>query len=238
MTALQEWFRGIDLSRVIDWLLFALAALGAISVHESSHALCAHWLGDDTAKRMGRISLNPLHHLDPTGFVLMILVHFGWARPVPVDMRRFKNPKLGMAATALAGPLSNVLLALISAFVYCLLFYLSAPATQRMLNGAAAPSGLAYYIVRFFLICMSLNAGLAVFNLIPISPLDGSKILGILLPAKAYYTLMRYERYGMMLLVLLLLVGALDGPLQLLQQGLVDGLLAVSEPVAYAIAGA
>ena len=111
MTALSNWFQGIDLSRVIQWLMFGGAALIAISVHESSHALSASWLGDDTAKRMGRISLNPLRHLDPVGFLMMVVAHFGWAKPVPVNMYRFKNPKLGMALTAAAGPVSNVLLA-------------------------------------------------------------------------------------------------------------------------------
>ena len=237
MTALNEWFRGIDLSRIMDWLLIALAAMAAISVHESCHGIAALCLGDDTAKRLHRISLNPLRHLDIAGFIMIILVHFGWAKPVPVDVRRFKRPKLGMALTALAGPLSNVVLGLINCLIYCTLFYAADFETQKMLVGYADPSGWYYYLARFFMLAMSLNAGLAVFNILPISPLDGSKILAIVLPTRTYYTLMRYERYGMMVMILLLFVGILDKPLMYLQQGLVDGYLAVAEPIARAIAG-
>ncbi|MBQ5467884.1 MAG: site-2 protease family protein [Oscillospiraceae bacterium] len=206
--------------------MFALAALLSISVHESAHALSAHWLGDDTAKRMGRISLNPFRHLDPVGFFMMVVAHFGWARPVPVDMRRFKNPKVGMALTALAGPLSNILLALISTFA----FYLT-PAAERS-------AGIANVLISFFRVMIILNTGLAVFNLIPVSPLDGSKILAIILPDAAYLKLMRYERYGMLILIGLLFLNLLDKPLAFLQGGLLDGLMAVAEPLARWIAGA
>ena len=237
MTALNEWFRGIDLSRIIEWLMFALAALAAISVHESSHAITAYWLGDDTAKRMGRISLNPLRHLDVAGFVLMVVAHFGWAKPVPVDMRRFKNPKLGMALTSLAGPLSNVLLGFLNCFAFCVVLYAADSRTMLMLQGYLPASGWLYYLGFFFQICMVLNAGLAVFNLLPVSPLDGSKILAILLPQKAYYWLMRYERYGFLILIVLLFIGVLDKPLAFLREGLIDGMFALAEPIARAIFG-
>ena len=232
MTALNEWFRGIDLSRIIEWLMFALAALAAISVHESSHAITAYWLGDDTAKRMGRISLNPLRHLDVAGFVLMVVAHFGWAKPVPVDMRRFKNPKLGMALTSLAGPLSNVLLGFLNCFAFCVVLYAADVRSLFVLQGKPL-----YYLADFFWICMILNAGLAVFNLLPVSPLDGSKILAILLPQKAYYWLMRYERYGFLILIALLFTGVLDKPLAFLREGLIDGMFAVAEPIARAFFG-
>lgn len=229
MNALSNWFHGINAAQIVEWGMFALAALLSISVHESAHALSAHWLGDDTAKRMGRISLNPFRHLDPVGFFMMVVAHFGWARPVPVDMRRFKNPKVGMALTALAGPLSNVLLALLSVFAYCLTFFLAPIKTQMMWVG---------YLIDFFYVLTLLNTGLAVFNLIPISPLDGSKILAIVLPDAAYLKLMRYERYGMLILIGLLFLNLLDKPLAFLQGGLLDGLMAVAEPLARWIAGA
>ena len=230
MNALSNWFHGIDLNQIIEWGMFALAALLSISVHESAHALSAHWLGDDTAKRMGRISLNPLHHIEPVGFLMMVVAHFGWAKPVPINMRRFKNPKVGMALSALAGPLANILLALISTFAFYLTVYLT-PAAERS-------AGIANVLISFFRVMTILNTGLAVFNLIPISPLDGSKILAILLPDAAYLKLMRYERYGMLILIALMFLNVLDKPLAVLQGGLLDGLIAVTEPLARAIAGA
>ena len=162
-----------------------------LTVHETCHGLAACALGDPTAKRMQRLSLNPLHHIDWLGLASMVICGFGWAKPVPVDMRYFKNPRLGMAFTALAGPVSNFLLALLLLFAASLLPAL-APA-----NAVAA--GL-------FSFCAStavLSIGLGLFNLVPIPPLDGSKVLFSILPEKAYYTLMRYERYGMAVLLLL-----------------------------------
>ncbi len=234
MDALNEWVKGIDLTEILDWLMFAAAALIAISVHESSHALSACWLGDDTAKRMGRVSLNPLRHLDVVGFLMMVFAHFGWARPVPVNMYRFKNPKAGMALTAAAGPISNVLLALLFGAFYWAAFGLYLKQVQA--TGIPEKNGL-FYLFRFFEICQILNAGLAVFNLIPISPLDGSKILAVILPNSSYELLMRYERYGMMVLLLLLVLNVLDGPLIFLRDGLLNGIDAVTKPLAVLISG-
>ena len=162
-----------------------------LTVHETCHGLAAYALGDPTAKRMQRLSLNPLHHIDWLGLASMVICGFGWAKPVPVDMRYFKNPRLGMAFTALAGPVSNFLLALL------LLFAASLLSALAPVNAVAA--GL-------FSFCAStavLSIGLGLFNLVPIPPLDGSKVLFSILPEKAYYTLMRYERYGMAVLLLL-----------------------------------
>lgn len=240
MTALTEWFQGIDLSRVIEWLMFAIAAIIAICVHESSHALSALWLGDDTAKRMGRISLNPLHHLEPVGFLMMVVAHFGWAKPVPVNpyrMTKLKNPKVGMALSSAAGPISNVLLALLFGFGLYTAYYAGGQKLWMMWSGYLDPAGWLYYLCLFLYRCFLLNAGLAVFNLIPISPLDGSKIFAIVLPNKAYAWLMRYEQYGFAILAVLLFTGILDKPLSLLVTGLMSGISAVVEPLARLITG-
>ena len=240
MTALTNWFQGIDLSRIIEWLMFAVAAIIAICVHESCHALSALWLGDDTAKRMGRISLNPLHHLDVVGFIMMVVVHFGWAKPVPINpyrMTKVKNPKVGMALTAAAGPLSNVILAFFFGLCFFICLYTGGLARIKMWMGYTEPSGWAYYLCLFLYRCFVLNAGLAVFNLIPVSPLDGSKILAIFLPSKAHEWLMRYERYGFAILAVLLFTGLLDKPLSFLVGGLMDAVAAVAEPLARLVTG-
>ena len=241
MSAISEWARGIDLARIQEWICFALAAMIAISVHESSHGLAAYWLGDDTAKRMGRISMNPMRHFDLTGFILMVVVHFGWAKPVPVNpyrMNKIKSPKLGMALTALAGPLSNVLLALLFCLGFYLCLYSGGDSLWEMFVNNRNPSGWLYFLTLLFWSGFVLNTGLAVFNLIPVSPLDGSKILAIILPEQAYGWLMRYERYGFLVLAVLLFTDVLDGPLETLQRGLIDGIKAVVVPLAELIVGA
>ena len=240
MTALTNWFQGIDLSRILEWLMFAGAALIAIPCHESSHALSAWWLGDDTAKRMGRISLNPFRHLDIVGFLMMVVAHFGWAKPVPVNpyrMTKIKSPKVGMALTAAAGPISNVLLALLFGLGFLVSYYTGGRTLWLMWADYTDPSGWRYYLTYFLYICLILNTGLAVFNLIPISPLDGSKVLAIFLSQKAHAVLMRYERYGMLLLAALLFTGVLDEPLLFLRNGLLEGVLALTEPLARLLTG-
>ena len=236
MTSFSRWASGIDLSELIQTGLFVLAAMIAIPMHESAHGLVALWLGDDTAKKARRISLNPLRHIDPIGLAMMAVAHIGWARGVPVNMYRFKNPKAGMALTAAAGPVSNLLLGLISGFVYCLLYYTAEDTVKLMWLGYVSASGLRYHLILFFYVLMVLNAGLAVFNLIPISPLDGSKILAIVLPQKYYSVLMRYERYGFLILIALSFSGVLSGILMPLRSGVLKGILAIAEPLARALA--
>ena len=171
-----------------------------LSVHETCHGLAALALGDPTAKRMHRLSLNPLHHIDWLGLAAMFIAGFGWAKPVPVDMRYFKHPKSGMALTALAGPVSNFLLALAAMGGAALLYRYAPPV-----------SAFALWCFDCLLMTAILSIGLGLFNLIPIPPLDGSKVLFALLPERAYYTLMRYERYGMLVLLLLVWLGVGDG---------------------------
>lgn len=219
MSVLAQWANGIDLQWLIEEAFVIIAAIFAITVHESAHGLAAYWLGDDTAKRMGRISLNPLRHIDPFGLLMLAIVKFGWAKPVPINMRRFKNPKTGMALSALAGPAANVLLALLATILY----HICARAVF------ASGGEVWYYLALLFLYMQLINAGLAVFNLIPIPPLDGSKIFAIILPEKAHTALMKYERYGFAVLMVLLFSGILDTPLNYLRGGLINGLNSLVE---------
>ena len=214
MNGFRAWLSQLQFDGVWQTAILVCASLLCITLHETCHGLAAYWLGDPTAKRMGRLTLNPLKHVDISGLLMMALFRFGWAKPVPIDMRRFKNPKAGMALTALAGPVSNVLLA----FVAAILYLLCAGLYAREQTTAVYVLGL------FFGYVEVLSAGLAVFNIIPIPPLDGSKVLFALLPPKAYNWLMRYEKYGMFVLMALLFLGVLDVPLDFLRGGLMNGL--------------
>ena len=186
---ITEFWEQFNWTGLLQALGRVIAVLLCLTVHETCHGLAALALGDPTAKRMHRLSFNPLHHIDWLGLAAMFVCGFGWAKPVPVDMRYFKNPKAGMALTALAGPVSNFLLALLAMLAASLMVRL-APGT-----------GLTLWVLYFLIDLAILSIGLGLFNLIPIPPLDGSKVLFSLLPEKAYYTLMRYERYGMLVLL-------------------------------------
>jgi Zn-dependent protease len=204
ISAWQEIREGFDFSYVLSILLSVIPSLVCITLHELSHGTVAYALGDDTAKRAGRLTLNPLKHLDLMGLVMMVVAHVGWAKPVPVNMMNFKDPKRGMAVTSLAGPVSNVLITCFFFFLYGVLFVpLSA-------SGSAA----AEYLLDMVQLTAVISAGYAVFNLIPIPPLDGSKVLFSLVSDRAYYQLMRYERYGMLLLYALVFTNVLGGPLR------------------------
>ena len=192
MTSLSDFLQGMDWWGLMGLLISAAAALFCITIHELSHGLAAYRLGDPTAKNAGRLSLNPIKHIDPMGLAMMLVAKVGWAKPVPVDMRYFKKPKTGMAVTALAGPVSNFLLALV------LLLIASLMAGLGPLNTVTA------WLFSFLNGTAVLSIGLGLFNLVPIPPLDGSKVLFSLLPERAYYTLMRYERYGMLILLLIM----------------------------------
>ncbi|MFI3313727.1 MAG: site-2 protease family protein, partial [Eubacteriales bacterium] len=206
MSGLETWLRQLEFGGIFDTLWIVAASLLCITVHETCHGLVAYWLGDPTAKKAGRLTLNPIAHVDLMGLIMMALVKFGWAKPVPVDMRYFKNPKGGMALVALAGPVSNVLLALLALAVRILM--LAAVAFQ--------PTGVVEQLVVWMEYIAIISSGLAVFNLIPISPLDGSKVLFSFLSQEHYRTLMKYERYGMLVMMALLFLGVLDVPLMYL----------------------
>lgn len=219
MDGLAAWAAQLQWGRLTELLVTAAAAVLCICFHETCHGLAALWLGDPTAKRMGRLSLNPMKHIDPMGLVMLVVAKFGWAKPVPIDVRYFKNPRAGMAITALAGPLSNVFLSAVAAAGY----------TASMFYAIYFELTFLETLAEFFFVVFYLSAGLAVFNLLPVPPLDGSKVLAVLLPEAWYWKLMRYERYGMYALMALLLTGALDRPLDFLRNGLIDGLVPISE---------
>jgi len=190
-----------NLGNISDFLYAALLriipALLCITIHELAHGFAAYKLGDTTAKDLGRLTLNPIKHIDPVGLLMMLLIGFGWAKPVPVDMRNFKYPKWYMAITAFAGPLSNILLAVLIMFILGIFTGLSTWEVIITNNTYST----AYIIIRN---TASLSVGLAVFNMLPIPPLDGSKVLFSLLPESSYYKVLRYERYGIILLLILM----------------------------------
>jgi len=218
LNAFADFFHHLDWEGLIWLLTQAAAVLLCLTVHETCHGLAAYALGDPTAKRMHRLSLNPLRHIDPFGALMMLIAGFGWAKPVPVDMRYFRHPKSGMAITALAGPASNFVLAYAALLVYHAL----PPLAYR------SDSGALYWWMNFLVLTALLSIGLGVFNLIPIPPLDGSKILEGILPDRVYYTILRYERYGMLLLMVLLWSGVFDGPLSAVRGWVFEGLYRLS----------
>lgn len=214
MFSFVGWLRQLDFSSIYSTAIIVCASLLCITFHETCHGFVAWKLGDPTAKRQGRLTLNPIRHVDWMGLVMMAIFKFGWAKPVPIDVRYFRHPKRDTALTAAAGPASNALLAYVALLLRSVLmyFYLS--------RGGA----LLGYVITFLEYVAVISAGLVVFNLLPIPPLDGAKIVYAFLPDRVYAKLMTYERYGMLLLMLVLFTGVLDTPLTVLRGGLLDGL--------------
>lgn len=219
MNSFSQVISGLDWSLPLEMLCSVIPALICITLHELSHGYVAYLLGDNTAKQRGRLTLNPIKHIDLLGLVMMVAFKFGWAKPVPVNMMNFKNPKRGMAITAIAGPLSNVIIACVFAFLYGLFFpVLYTSGTE-----------LSILVLRTLYLTAYLSLALAVFNVIPIPPLDGSKVLFSLMSDSAYYKLMRYERYGMIILLLVVASGILGNPLQTVTGSLFEGILVFTD---------
>ncbi|MEE1282819.1 MAG: site-2 protease family protein [Acutalibacteraceae bacterium] len=196
-------------SAIMQILAVSMIVFLVMPLHEFAHGFIAYKLGDNTAKNMGRLRFSPTAHIDPVGALMILLVGFGWAKPVPVNPRNFKNPKVGMAITALAGPVSNI----IAAFLGTILYYVNV----LLAVNAILPLFICDLLHIFLSYFISVNVSLAVFNLIPIPPLDGSKILFAFLPDKIVYKVYQYERQLNSILILLIAVGALTGPLSFLQ---------------------
>ena len=207
------------IEQLIPYLFSFVAALIALTVHEYCHGYAAYKLGDNTARNLGRLSLNPLHHLDLFGVLCMMLFHFGWAKPVPINARNFRKPKRDFALTALAGPLANITLAFLATPLYLLVFRL-------LLKGTSAEFlfSVLYNTLLFIQYFVIINLGLGVFNLIPLPPFDGSRIAYIFMPPKAYFGIMKYERYIMIGMIALLYLGVLDGPLDIITDAVLGGM--------------
>ncbi len=190
----------IDIKTLIIDVLITLVAL---SGHEMAHGLVSYKLGDPTPKRDGRLTMNPLAHLDPIGTIMMVFFHFGWAKPVMVNPAYYRDRKKGMALVAFAGPAANLVMAMASMLLLGAMIVISAH-----VRIPEAVSSVIIYALQLFAIR---NIGLAVFNLIPFPPLDGSRILGLIIPDRYYYKLMQYERYSMILLMILCVTGVFSG---------------------------
>lgn len=214
------------LSDLLLMLLSLPVMLMALSVHESAHGYAAYKLGDPTARSLGRITINPVKHFDLFGFLSMLIFHIGWAKPVPINARYFKKPRRDFAIVGAAGPLSNVALALIHLLILRLVMLF---ATNAALDGTL-PEGVwltvLALVVYLLYMGVAMNVILAIFNLIPIPPFDGSRIFYAFLPQKWYFGVMKYERYIMLGCIVLFFVLNRTGlnPLGRFEDWVINGL--------------
>jgi Zn-dependent protease len=218
MNGFTAWLQQLDLSIVWDYVIIVAASLLCIMFHEVSHGFVALLLGDTTARDAGRLTFNPIKHIDVWGLLMMAIFKFGWAKAVPVDMRNFKHPVRDMAITAAAGPISNIILAFLALCVRAGAIYVN-----YRTGGVISD-----FIITFSEYVAVLSVGLAVFNVIPIPPLDGSKVLNSLLPQRVYYKILRYEKYGFLIMMVVLYTGILDTPLMVCRSSLLNGLSTIS----------
>ena len=201
----------LDFTSAVIYVISALVVIFlTLPIHEFAHGYTAVKLGDDTPRWQGRLTLNPFAPIDYMGSLFILLFGFGWAKPVGVNARNFKSPKRDMAITAFAGPLSNIIMA----FIFMLIVYL--------LDALNMTGGAWFYLAMFCLFVVQINVSLAVFNLIPIPPLDGSRILTAFLPDRTYYKIMQYERYIYLGFILLLFTNVLDAPLSFLRNAVMS----------------
>lgn len=228
-------------NEIVSLLLMIPCVLFTLAVHECAHGWASFQLGDPTARNLGRLTLNPIKHIDPIGFICMVLFRFGWAKPVPVNARYYKKPRRDMALVAAAGPVSNLIMMALAMFLVHLSYFIyELTADQaysfsyfwnlwRGVPGLLFPEMIgAKLMYLWFTLLMNLsilNASLAVFNLLPIPPLDGSRIAFIFLPVKFYFGIMRYERIIQVAMFALLFLGVFDGLLVTVTSALLNGTL-------------
>ena len=212
-------FTNLNSQDILELLIRIPVILFSLTLHEVAHGYAAYKMGDPTAKNLGRLTLNPIKHLDPIGALCMLLFRFGWAKPVPINTRYFKKPRRGMAISALAGPLSNLLLSFVS---YIISVYIAVLSARNDFFGwnyfgdliiVNDTGKILYILYLFFETMFVMNIFLAVFNLLPIPPLDGSRIMFVLLPDKYYFGIMKYEQFISIGLMAALWLGLLDTPL-------------------------
>ena len=204
----------------LDTLIYVVPAIIiTVTLHELAHGWVSYKFGDPTPKLDGRLSLNPLHHLDPIGTIALLLVGFGWAKPVHIDPRYYKDAKTGIVWTAFAGPLMNFIIAFVAIFLFNLL--LKVPVS---IFSSEIMTRIFIYLIYLMQYTALISLGQAIFNLIPLPPLDGSKILYGVLPDSVYFNIMKYENWLSLILFHVLFSAVLNGPLVSIRTIVFDGM--------------